>query len=67
MVTGIPSGTDVRHALLKLSHSQMGALAAASGVPFTTLWKMRSGETSNPGIETVRKFMPHVEAAKEAA
>lgn len=63
----IPSGTDVRDTLLELSHAQMTALASVSGVPFTTLWKMRSGETTNPGIETVRKFMPHIDAAKEAA
>lgn len=52
----IPSAEEVRAALSKLSYSQVGALAAKSGVPFTTLWKVRNGVTANPGVETVRKF-----------
>ena len=45
---------------MPLGHARLQALALASGVPFTTLWKVRSGETANPGIETVRKFLPHL-------
>lgn len=40
--------------------AQLGALAQASGVPWTTIYKIQRGETSNPGVETVRKFLPHV-------
>lgn len=34
----------------------MQDLAKAANVPFTTLWKIRMGETKNPGIDTVKKF-----------
>lgn len=59
----IPATVDIKEALLELSHSQMHELAKLSGVPFTTLWKVRSGETGNPGIDTVRKFVPFINAA----
>lgn len=45
---------------MRLSHAQTKALAEASGVPFTTLWKVRTGETRNPGVETVRLFWPRL-------
>lgn len=61
--SSIPSASDVRQALEVLGHAQMKALAELSGVPFTTLWKVRSGETPNPRLETVRQFMPHIAAA----
>jgi len=47
--------------LEQLTHAQMQRLAIASGVPFTTLWKVRSGTTTNPGIETVGKFLPYID------
>jgi predicted transcriptional regulator len=59
----------LRARLLPLGHSQLQKLALDSGVPFTTLWKIRSGETRNPGIDTARRFYPLVSAqeAKSAA
>lgn len=63
----IPSAADVRDALRPLSHAQMQDLAIRSGVPFTTLWKVRSGETENPRIETVRQFLPLVSEVQQAA
>lgn len=63
MSTSIPSAADVRASLEKLSHAQVGALAEQSKVPFTTLWKIRNGETENPRLETVRQFMPFVSLA----
>lgn len=60
--TTIPSASELRSRLETLTHAQMQNLARASGVPFTTLWKVRNGDTTNPGIETVRKFLPHVAA-----
>ena len=63
----IPSAADVRDRLTRLSHAQMKALAASSGVPFTTLWKVRTGETKNPGVETVRQFWPHIPAPAVSA
>lgn len=47
------------------------ALSTRSGVPFTTAWKVRSGETRNPGIETCRQLVQHlvapVQEARDAA
>lgn len=61
--TEIPSAEHVRQALKGLTYSQTVALARMSGVPFTTLWKVRSGETPNPRLETVRQFLPRLEEA----
>lgn len=41
---------------MRLSHSEVRALSSRAGVPFTTIWKIRDGTTTNPGIETVRLF-----------
>lgn len=60
MNSPIPSGADLSRLLAPLSNAQLVALAHHSGVPFTTLWKIRAAETSSPGIETVRKFYPLV-------
>ena len=53
-----PPITEVRSFLEALGHAQVQELSGTSGVPFTTLWKIRDGTTTNPGIETVRKFYP---------
>ena len=58
----IPSASEIRVRLKVLSHADLRVLSATSGVPFTTLWKVRSGETPNPGIETVRQFVAHIPA-----
>ena len=63
MTAEIPSSQAIRARLMGLGHAQLQALSVASGVPFTTLWRVRSGETANPGIETVRKFMQHLPEA----
>ena len=64
----IPSGDQLRALLEGLDHAQMQRLALVSGVPFTTLWKVRDGSTTNPRIETVRTFLNHaVKLAKEQA
>lgn len=71
MVKHIPSGAEIRASLLALSYSQVRELSKLSGVPFNTLWNVRKGEegggTTNPGIETVRKFLPFVASARQAA
>jgi len=59
MNTKIPPISVIKGRLEALTYSDMQGLAVVSDVPFTTLWKIRSGETSNPGIETVRKFALH--------
>ena len=56
MNSEIPSTAQVRLQLQGLPDNGLREVADKSGVPFTTLWKIRAGETVNPGIETVRKF-----------
>lgn len=58
MIITVPPLTMVRSRLERLSQSQLAQLASDSGVPFGTLMKIRQGVTTNPGIETVRKFFP---------
>lgn len=57
----IPSTETVRGLLQRLRLAEMDRIAVLSGVPFATLMKIRTGQTMNPGIETVRKFMPLLE------
>ena len=64
MITNIPPAAEVRIALKDYAHAKMQALSAQCGVPFTTLWKIKTGDTPNPGIETVRKFWPFLAVAQ---
>jgi hypothetical protein len=61
--TSIPSSIAVKVQLKKLDNAQLQRLSELSGVPFSTLWRCRCGQTTNPGIETVRRFFPYIEAA----
>lgn len=60
----IPSTHQVRTRLQALAFGEVKRLSAISGVPFTTLWKVRTGETANPGLDTVRLFWSHVDACR---
>lgn len=62
----IPSAADVREALAPLTLKQLEKLAELSGVPMHTIYKVKRGDTPNPGLETVRKFAPHIGTAKAA-
>ena len=64
MVHTIPSAQEVRDALAAMKYVHLQRLADFSGVPFHTLRKIRDGETANPGLETVRKFAPFIDAAR---
>ena len=59
----IPSAAQVRDQLAPLTLKQLDRLAELSGVPSTTIYKIKRGETENPGIETLRKFLPHISDA----
>ena len=61
----IPSADKVREMLKTLKLDGLERLGALSGVPVSTLYRIRSGTTPNPGIETVRKFMLHISKAAE--
>ena len=60
----IPSAAEIAQRMAPLRAPQLQRLAELSGVPFHTLLKIRSGETRNPGVETVRLFVGHIEAAQ---
>lgn len=64
MKSTIPASPEVRSALKALTYEQLARLATLADVGFGTLVKIRSGTTKNPGIDTVRKFLPHLRAAK---
>ena len=66
MNTPIPSALQVRAWLLPLDSKQLQRLADLSGVPFGTLWKVRSGDTKDPRIETVRQIGMHLTEALKA-
>lgn len=59
----IPSSEQIRARLAPLTLRQLERLAELSGVPASTIYKIKRGETENPGVETLRKFMPHIETA----
>jgi hypothetical protein len=67
MDTSLLSAEQVRVALAPLTLKQVDRLAQLSGVPAPTIYKIKRGETMNPGIETVGKFMPHVAACADGA
>lgn len=58
MAVQIPSVDELQRLLSGLGHKEVQDLARDSGVPFTTIWKVKDGTTTNPGVETVRKFWP---------
>lgn len=57
----LPTAEALRQRLGALRNAEIEALSRRSGVPASTLWKIRSGITTNPGIETVRKFIVELE------
>lgn len=63
METPIPSAEEVRKALEPLTLRQLGVLSLRSGVPEATIYKIKLNTTTNPGIETVRKFWPFLAQA----
>lgn len=60
----LPSLDEVRAELARLTLKQMDQLAALSGVAAPTIYKIRLGTTANPGIETLRGFLPHLKAVQ---
>lgn len=69
MNTELPSAEVVQARLKLLKGVDIDALSSSSGVPASTLWKIRNGHTPNPGLETVRKFfhlLPATPATNDA-
>jgi predicted transcriptional regulator len=67
MENDFPTIEQVRAALAPLTLRQLDKLGELSGVPATTIYKIKRGETENPGINTVRSFVAHIAEAKAAA
>lgn len=63
----IPSIDSLRAAMAPLTQKGLEELAAKSGVPFTTLYKIKRGETRDPGLETVRRFAAHLPEPSSAS
>jgi hypothetical protein len=57
----IPSPADVRQRLEQLSWAEVQTLCHKCGAPFTTVWKIRGGETTDPRLETVRAIWPELQ------
>lgn len=63
----IPSPQEVRDAMRHLTIKQIRGIAELSGVPADTIYKIKRGETRNPGIDTLRRFLPLVPPPPAAA
>lgn len=66
MSTTIPSPAEVRAKLAPLTLAQLEELSKRSRVPFTTLVKLRNGQTENPRLETVHAIWPELIGAAGA-
>lgn len=62
----IPSAADIAAQLAQLKAQQIQRLSELSGVPFHTLLKIKSMETANPRLDTVRQFAPFITEAAAA-
>ena len=63
LMNQIPSADEVRARLLRYTTAGLMRLAEKCGVPWTTLVKIRNGQTTDPRLETVRAVWPHLEPA----
>lgn len=60
MKPDIPTCAQLREKLAALSWGQVQELSRKTGAPFTTVWKIRDGETTDPRLETVRLIWPEL-------
>ena len=49
----MPTPEQVRERLSAMNYTQIMLLSELTDVPFTTLWKVRNGDTQNPRLATV--------------
>lgn len=66
-MSGIPTPAELRAKLQLYDLAELRGVAAKSGVPYTTAWKVRSGDIANPGLETARKLWPVVRLRRKAS
>ena len=51
---------------LPQARGELQQLATATGIPYPTLIKLRTGETTDPRISTVQRLIDHYRAAEGA-
>lgn len=61
----MPFMQKVRERLAKLNTAQLNALADSSKVTLSTIDRIKTGRTPNPGIETVRSLLKHLPEARK--
>lgn len=55
------SSKELQSEMQKLRDKDMRELALKSGLSYDALARVRRGIIANPGIETCRKFWPHLQ------
>lgn len=58
--------SDVLAKLRAVKHSDLGLVAEGSGVPRSTLMKIRYGEVKNPGVLTVQALHDYFQAKERS-
>jgi hypothetical protein len=67
MKPSIPSGAEIKARLRRLGYAELLPISRASGVPINTLYSIRDhAGDPNPGVDTVRKFLPYLPKAAGA-
>lgn len=63
MSAQIPSAEQIGALLRAMTLAQVREVSHKSGIPYRTLLNIRFGATPNPGLETVRRFYPYLDAS----
>jgi len=63
----IPPFSVIKNRLDQMNQADIQRLAIRSEVPFTTLLKIKGGQTPDPRFSTVARFAPHLHKAKAVA
>jgi hypothetical protein len=56
----IPTSDTVRAVLAPLSFSQLKALGKETGVPLSTIRRIKAGSTKRPDVDCVKKLFDHL-------
>ena len=67
MALNVPSLDELVEPFKGLKTGALKEEAKAAGIPFTTFWKLVTGRTADPRIETVRLLADYVKRRKAAA
>jgi len=54
----VPTPSDFRARLEPFSMTELHVITELSGVPMLTLYKIKRGETADPGLSTAAKVYP---------